>query len=443
MAVDTIQAAPLIVQSSVMLKANKYDPYKIYLYPAVNLDKKIADFIEEYKYTPDRGTIEFWIGEKLPPDEELIDVNEALELFENYHIGYQIQSIVQEQGKLISTNPNLVLDNFIDKLSELKNTKALKITNYILPRLQVDVMNNINEYDWLIPGYVAKGHISIMAAKSKSGKSTLIHSIIREINYNNTLFGFAAPNDLIVWYLTEESSKSISVLVDNVGAIDKGLYYYQPYDLLGTWEEKLDYVYGAYNVAEVKPNLIVIDTLASWSGLQDYNDYGKVANMMQGVVNLRDRLEENVAILLVHHANKNNENTINGILGSTAFGAMIDVGILIDNVNDEYEYITVKLRGRISGEVPDVVVTKNPLTGYMEIADVDLDDVVTTKKSKKNHLLEEILIYLESNGSKSIYELEEYYKGKFSKPAIYTYLSNNSQINKSKNGKKIMYSVAY
>ena len=91
----------------------------------------------------------------------------------------------------------------------------------------------------------------------------------------------------------------------------------------GDWQAKLRWI-GAHiraEPAEARPNVVVIDTLGSFAGAADWNDYASTVNHLQPLNQLAH--SSAAAMLLLHHTRKDSGDVVDSVSGSAAIAGSV------------------------------------------------------------------------------------------------------------------------
>jgi hypothetical protein len=102
------------------------------------------------------------------------------------------------------------------------------------------------------------------------------------------------------------------------------------------------------------PGFIIIDTIARFSGIQDFNSYGEVSRATQPFLDMRAKY--GCSILLLHHNNHGDT-----VLGSEMFRAFTDTVLLLTKNADGQRFL--RSDGQRSGiEMEATAITLDPDT---------------------------------------------------------------------------------
>lgn len=231
------------------------------------------------------------------------------------------------------------------------------------------------EPDWLWPGYIARGSVTLLTGGWKGGKTTLLKYLFRDLMTGGTLA--PVPMDAPVLILSEESPSYWAERRDALGLPESILFLQRDSFSRPSRVEWIALVNGiAEEVAERGIGLVVIDTLISaWSVLNE-NDAGEVIDALTPI---RAIAAAGAAVLLVHHPRKSGGESFTGTRGSGALPGFVDVLVELeahDKGNPADTRRRLLARGRFDSTPAEVVIDLGP-NGYTVLGDLptvrDLD----------------------------------------------------------------------
>jgi len=200
---------------------------------------------------------------------------------------------------------------------------------------------------WFWTGVCRVGDVVLLCGKPKSGKSTLLRSLVASVVADERqTFSIAERGD-VLWYMFEEHPQDVFGglrLVDtefplsfdriHVVSVSPTLYA-QPLTMF------LEGFKHYMETASTLPRLVVVDTVGHLLGNKDINDYAVVQTMIEGIRSALRDVENPPTVILVHHTNKSTESV--SPLGSQAFSGAVDVIIYLDTDDGGS---TIKVVGR-------------------------------------------------------------------------------------------------
>ena len=194
----------------------------------------------------------------------------------------------------------------------------------------------------VVPRLVWKGRATLLSAREKVGKSTLARFAAAQVTKGGAAFGARCAHGAVLWLKLEEHDSDLTQPLMAYGAEPTLVHVVD--QLVAPLE---DY---ARAVEEIRPALIVVDTLAAFADLlPERPDSGSASAWTRIMRQLVEPLRtSNAGLLLMHHAPKNGS----GYRDSTAIGATCDVLLAMTEVPGDVRRF--KARGRIHVESFDI-----------------------------------------------------------------------------------------
>jgi hypothetical protein len=202
---------------------------------------------------------------------------------------------------------------------------------------------------WVWNGFLAAGHITVLSALWKCGKTTFLTYLLKALSGGEAAFcGLElCPGKVLV--ITQEApatwkrrrdkyglGKPIKFQVGEGGQPNPGMR--QSRD---DWDDLCFHL--AARVKREGFALVVIDTLADFWPVQDENAAGQVTDAL---VPLKQVTAAGAAVLLVHHSRKGGGTEGVSARGSGQLGAFVDISMELrrDGKEDKTQYEPRKLR---------------------------------------------------------------------------------------------------
>lgn len=251
---------------------------------------------------------------------------------------------------------------------------------------------------WLVDGLIPSGAVTLLSAASKAGKTTLMLAVMRAMEDGTPWCGQAvSPGS--VWLFTEEGSRSLTEALDMVGLSDHSRHVVVHISDRGeyAWANMIDAIAAKIVRMQQKlddwlmnavdsndepiesdepaspPRMVIVDTFGAWTGLDDYNSYGKVTKLFDALKRLRDRTQ--VAVVLAHHNRKtygdNDTSPNQSTLGSTAISAQSDHIISLTKPKASSNIRQIVTEGRFQAALAELTVTFNEDSSTYEVCDPD------------------------------------------------------------------------
>jgi hypothetical protein len=233
--------------------------------------------------------------------------------------------------------------------------------------------------DWLWPGYVARGGVTLLTGLWKAGKTTLIGHLLRDLYRGEGLTD--SPIDGPTLILSEEPNSLWATRRDSLGltnSVRLAMRETFAKPSRPEWTALLADV--ARTIEREGAALVVFDTLPSLWPVLNENDAGEV---VEALAPLRDLNRAGAGVLLLHHPRKGEGEQGQASRGSGALPGFVDVLVELRRFNpedssDKRRKLTAY--GRFEGIPPELVIELAP-EGYRvlgEPADVRQADVLST-----------------------------------------------------------------
>lgn len=223
------------------------------------------------------------------------------------------------------------------------------------------------EPDWVWPGYVARGHITILTGLWKGGKTTLLGHLLRDLYRGGGLVQH--PIDAPTLMVSEEHEGIWARRRDELELSDKVLFARRPNfnrpDRIG-WFDLVDQLTEAVRVRGV--GLVVFDTLPSAWPVVEENNAGE---MLDALTPLKALTEAGAGVLLVCHPRKGGGGEGTATRGSGALPGFADVLVELkrhspEDPQDRRRVLTAM--GRFEACPPETVIELGR-DGYTVIGD--------------------------------------------------------------------------
>jgi hypothetical protein len=175
--------------------------------------------------------------------------------------------------------------------------------------------------DYLWDGFIAKGRISILAAFAKTGKTTLLSHLIKQMGMGGELANrFVVPTKVLI--LSEENPSDWVERKKELGLGDN--VRMQCYPVLGslTESEWFSLMNDILNYCQSEGiEMVIFDTISGMWSVEDENSSVQINRAFHG---LRLLSKNDLAVLLVHHTTKKENKGGRAVRGSDAINANCD-----------------------------------------------------------------------------------------------------------------------
>ena len=179
---------------------------------------------------------------------------------------------------------------------------------------------------WLVENLLLDAGTSLLVAKPKVGKSTLVRDLAFCVARGALFLGKEVTAGTVLYVALEDKRAELRRTFRAMGAsADDSIEFYiggAPAGALEWLQQKAE---------QRKPKLIVVDTFQRFARLQDLNDYAQVTNALDPLTHLaRDC---GAHLMLTHHGRKSGGSGGDAVLGSTALFGAVDTLLEMRNRN--------------------------------------------------------------------------------------------------------------
>lgn len=225
------------------------------------------------------------------------------------------------------------------------------------------------------------GGTSICAAKPKVGKSTLARNLAVAVTRGDTFFGRATAKGKVIYLCLEEKRAEVAAHFRRMGAQGADIHIHTgraPDDALAALWDVID---------ELHPSLVIIDPLARFVRVRDFNDYAEVARGMEPLIDLSRATGSH--ILCVHHCGKGEREGGDALLGSTALFGAVDTLLMMKRRENSR---TLHTQQRYGEDMPETVAYLDAQTGVVTAGgDVQTLQIDERKAAVLEHMGDERL----------------------------------------------------
>lgn len=174
--------------------------------------------------------------------------------------------------------------------------------------------------DWVLPGYLAKGTITLFTGLWKAGKTTFVGHLLADLGRGRGLVDSPMTDPVLV--LSEEPPGFWANRRDALG-IGESVHFLVPDSFsrlpLPGWVRLIDCI--AAEVKEHGIGLVVFDTLSSFWPVRNENDAGEV---IEALAPIRNISTAGASVLLIFHPRKSDGAEATATRGSGALPGFVD-----------------------------------------------------------------------------------------------------------------------
>lgn len=175
---------------------------------------------------------------------------------------------------------------------------------------------------WVTEGLLPSGGFSIVVAKPKVGKSTIVRQLALAVTRGESFLGRQTTKGGVLYVSLEEKKSEVKKHFRQMGATgieNLGIYVGSTPEDAHEWLKK--------EIESKKPVLVIIDTLFRFARVNDLNDYAKVISALDPLLDLART--QSAHLMCLHHARKSTAEGADATLGSTAIFGSVDTAIIL------------------------------------------------------------------------------------------------------------------
>lgn len=274
-------------------------------------------------------------------------------------------------------SPDLV-DSFCSSKLDRKKSKSPK--EFCFTRLGALLKEPDENIPWIVNGLLPSSGTSIIAAKAKVGKTTLARQLALAVAKGETFLGMKTERGPVIYIAVEEKRDEIKKHFRDMGAIgDEDIHVH----VAMAPDNAIDKLIPI--AKEIKPRLIVIDTLFRTVRVEDGNSYNAVIAALEPIQELARKTGAHV--LSIHHKGKTDREGTDGMLGSMGIQGAFDTNIIMDRKNDERTIFTEQRYGK---DMPKTGLAFDEKTRRLSLGQ-------TVKESDEDRIGKQIWDYLKSS----------------------------------------------
>ena len=157
----------------------------------------------------------------------------------------------------------------------------------------------VEEAEWVVEGLLPTAGTSLITAKPKVGKTTLVRNLALAVSLGAPFLGRATKQGTVLYLALEEKRGKVQEHFANLGATvtDRAPLFVHVGSAPAKPVEELEAL-----LAEHCPMLVIIDPLQRFLRLRDGNDYTEVTRVMEPLTALARK--SGAHLVCIHHANK-------------------------------------------------------------------------------------------------------------------------------------------
>lgn len=208
----------------------------------------------------------------------------------------------------------------------------------------------IPDVEWLWHGFIGRGLTTLFSARPKLGKTTLTFDLLQCASQNIPFLGQSVNLKGKILLLSEEPISLILRRAHRLGLVGKNILVVEKRKIK-KWSDALSQIRLAIERENIE--LIILDTLASFWGVEVENDAHDVISALQPIQEISQ--EKNVGLLLIHHLRKMQGQDGAAHRGSGALFAIADVAIELYKSTSGNTRRELKAQSRFEETVREVI----------------------------------------------------------------------------------------
>jgi len=226
-----------------------------------------------------------------------------------------------------------------------------------------------------------------MHSKPKDGKSTLVRQLAVAVSQGKPFLGRETVQGLVMYIALEEKPSEISKHFALLGANDEDPIVTLTDFRGSSLAEMRDAIVAS------KPVLVIVDTLAKFLRLPKMNDYGPVNDAVRWIHDVAR--DTGAHLLAVSHSKKGAaEDSIDNLLGSTAFAAAVDTLIALGRLKGNRTITTIQ---RYGDKLEETSLHFDPVSRSMSLMTSTKADAEEEKRQSSELLSRSIVEFVTAN----------------------------------------------
>jgi len=258
------------------------------------------------------------------------------------------------------------------------------LPNVVIHSCEEKESNVSVETDWLWKGYVAKGLITLLSSDSYGGKTTLVFHLLREMFALQPFLG--QPTNLKggVLVLTEEPEHLFTDRLRDLGLTKSPITWIHHYQLFGASGDVLLETVRKH-IEENKIELVIVDTLSSFSQSEDENDAVETRKGVRPFERMAHELK--TGLIIFHHLNAGYGDRGQEPRGSTALKGVSHIELKMKYGGEEFQRKLIA-RSKVFNRLPDDLVIELKKGDYQVIGNATKMTKAKTRQRCKDALEE-------------------------------------------------------
>lgn len=252
---------------------------------------------------------------------------------------------------------------------------------------------------YIVDARLPVGGLSLLVAKPKAGKSTMLRALALRVSRGEPFLGFSTSPGPVLYLALEEKRSEVRRHFERMGARpDDPVYVY----IAPSPEKGLPLLRWA--AEQYRPVLILVDPLFKLVRVADGNDYAQMTAALEPLLTLAR--ETDAHVIAAHHLGKAERQGGDSILGSTAIFAAVDTVLLLKRAE---KYRTLSSIQRYGVDLEEITLTLHPETYMVEAGpprqEMDMEgsmEAILAFLAAQSKVVEERAVHENVEGRKAI-----------------------------------------
>ena len=213
------------------------------------------------------------------------------------------------------------------------------------------------EHQWLVDGLLSASGTSLITAKPKVGKSTLLRYLAFCVARGEPFLGRETRKGSVIYLAIEEKRGEVVARFSEMGCgHDDKIFIH-----VGTAPAQAIQELGPL-IDEIRPALVIVDPMFKWVRVADASDYAKVSAALEPVIDLARSSGAHFA--LAHHSGKGEREDGDSVLGSTAIFGAVDTLLMLRKSGEQR---TAKSTNRYGQDLEECVISLDKGTSVVTL----------------------------------------------------------------------------
>jgi predicted ATP-dependent serine protease len=245
------------------------------------------------------------------------------------------------------------------------------------------------EYVWVVDGMLPVAGSGIFHSKPKDGKTTISRQLAVNVSQGRPFLGRNTLQGAVLYLALEEKLSEVAKHFKLLGAEETDPIYVIT-DCRGHNLSAIQQI-----IAEKKPVLMIVDTLAKFVDLRKSSEYGAVNDSVRPLHELAR--DSGTHVLCIHHSKKvSEEDSSDNMLGSIALAGAVDT---IIGLRKTRNVRVISTSQRYGNPMEDTILTFDPDTRSVSLGSTTRAEVEEGKRSTLIGLSESIVEFVTNNPS--------------------------------------------